>query len=97
MLNFYALHYTGCANEVHISPTFYEQFFCTKVFCAAFFYLQFGFVNFWQKNIGKKYCPKICFLDIVEIDISNNYSNILQAPCEHADHKSAKRQLRHHL
>ncbi len=37
-----------------ISPTFYEQFFCTKVFCAAFFYYQFGFVNFWQKNIHAK-------------------------------------------
>jgi len=28
--------------------------FCwTKEFCAAFFFLQFGFLIFWQKNIGK--------------------------------------------
>jgi len=26
----------------------------TKVFCAAFLYLQFVFVIFWKKNIGKK-------------------------------------------
>jgi len=37
-----------------ISQTFYEQLFCTTVFGTAFFYLQFGFVIFWQKNIGEK-------------------------------------------
>jgi hypothetical protein len=39
---------------VSISPIFYEQLFCTKVFCAAFISLQFGFVIFWQKDFGAK-------------------------------------------
>ncbi len=42
------------ANQVSISPIFYEQLFCTKVFCAAFIRLQFGFVIFWQKDFGAK-------------------------------------------
>ncbi len=42
-----------------ISPTFYEQIFSVKVFCEAFFYLKFGFVNFWQKNIGAKAACKM--------------------------------------
>jgi hypothetical protein len=33
--------------------------FCTKVFCSAFLYLQFGFVIFWQKNIGAKTARKV--------------------------------------
>ncbi len=41
---------------MQISPTFYEQLFCTKVFCAAFLKLQFGFVIFWQKEISAKAC-----------------------------------------
>ena len=39
---------------VSISPTFYEQVFCTKVFCEASLCLQFGFVLFWQKEIDTK-------------------------------------------
>jgi len=31
-----------------------KAIFCTKVFCSAFLYLQFGFVIFWQRNIGAK-------------------------------------------
>ena len=42
-----------------ISPTFYEQLFCTKVFCTAFMCLQFGFVIFWQKKIGAKAAHKM--------------------------------------
>jgi len=38
---------------VSISPTFYDQLF-GLVFFAAFLYLQFGFVIFWQNNIGIK-------------------------------------------
>jgi len=30
-----------------------------KDFCAAFLYLQFGFVHFWQKNIGAKAACKM--------------------------------------
>ena len=37
-----------------ISPTFYEQFFRMKVFRKAFLYLQFMFVIFWYRKIGKK-------------------------------------------
>jgi len=42
-----------------ILPTFYEQFFHTKVFCTAFLNFQFGFVVFWQKNIGEKAVRKM--------------------------------------
>jgi len=45
--------------QVSISPTFYEQFFCTEVFWAAFLLLQFGFVIFWQKSIGTKAARKM--------------------------------------
>jgi len=31
-----------------------SSFFVWKCFCSAFLYLQFGFVTFWQKNIGTK-------------------------------------------
>ena len=38
-----------------ISSTFYEKhIFCTKVFVKAFLYLQFVFVIFCRKEIGKK-------------------------------------------
>jgi len=33
---------------------FMSSFVCTKVFCTAFLCLQFGFIIFWRKNIGKK-------------------------------------------
>jgi hypothetical protein len=39
---------------VSISPIFYDQLFCTKVFCTAFMRLQFEFVIFWQKDFGAK-------------------------------------------
>jgi hypothetical protein len=44
---------------VSISPIFYKQFVCTKVFCAAFMCLQFGFVIFWQKDFGTKAAHKM--------------------------------------
>jgi hypothetical protein len=37
-----------------ISPTFYEQIFCSKEFCKVFLKLQLGFVIFWPNNIGAK-------------------------------------------
>jgi len=43
-----------------ISPTFYEQLFLIKVFCATFLYFQFGFVIFWQKNVGENAAHKKC-------------------------------------
>ena len=45
--------------QVPFSPICYEQVFCTKVFCAAFMCLQFGFVIFWQKEIGAKTAHKM--------------------------------------
>ena len=47
------------SEQVSISPTIYEQLFCMKVFCATFLYLQFGFINFWQKEIGAKVVHKL--------------------------------------
>jgi hypothetical protein len=44
---------------VSISPIFYEQPLCAKVFCAAFMCLQFGFVIFWQKDFGAKAAHKM--------------------------------------
>jgi len=34
--------------------TFYPPVFLSKANWAAFLKLQFGFVTFWQKDIGKK-------------------------------------------
>ena len=41
-----------------LPTTFYRQIFCTKVLCAAFMCLHFGFVCFWQKEIGAKAARK---------------------------------------
>jgi len=35
------------------------RIFCMKVLCTAFLYLQFGFVTFWQKYIGRKSACKM--------------------------------------
>ena len=42
--------------KVQISPTFYMQLCPTKMICIAYLCLQFGFVIFWQKEIGAKSC-----------------------------------------
>jgi hypothetical protein len=39
---------------VSISPIFYKQLSCMKVFCVAFMCLQFGFVIFWRKDFSAK-------------------------------------------
>jgi len=44
---------------VLISPTFYWQLLCAKVYCEAFIYLQFGFVIFRQKSDTKKAACKM--------------------------------------
>ncbi len=51
--------YYNFNHQVAISPIFYEQLFCTKVFCAALMCLQFGFVIFWQKDFGTKAAHKM--------------------------------------
>jgi len=61
--------------EVSISPIFYEQLYCTKLFCRAFFYLQFGFVIFCRKNIGAKAVGKM----LMKLTPIVNFTNILQA------------------
>jgi hypothetical protein len=55
------IRYVGVAlpKVVSISPIFYEHLFHTKVFCAAFMWLQFGFVIFWQKDLGAKAAHKM--------------------------------------
>jgi len=53
------LRFWDLGEQKSISPIFYEQFFCTKVFCMAFLYLQCGFLLFWQKNIDTKAACKI--------------------------------------
>ena len=45
--------------QVSISPTFYKQLFCTKVFRAAFLYLHCRFVLFWHTEIGAKAAHKM--------------------------------------
>jgi hypothetical protein len=44
---------------VSFSPIFYEQLFHTKKICAALMWLQFRFVNFWQKDFGAKAAHKM--------------------------------------
>ena len=51
-------------SQVSISPTFYRELFCTKVFCAAFQYLQFVFVTFLAKGNWQK----SCLLNVGKID-----------------------------
>ncbi len=46
-------------SQVSISPIFYEQLFCMKVFCAAFMCLQVGLIIFWQKDFGAKVAHKM--------------------------------------
>ena len=46
-------------DQVSISPTFYEQPSRAQVLCAAFMCLQFGFVFFWQKEVGAKAACKM--------------------------------------
>ena len=53
-----------------ISPTFYEQLFCTQVSCSAFLCLQFGFVIFCQKEIGAKATGEIL------VKLSSCYSRV---------------------
>jgi len=47
--------------------------FLFKVRSAAFFKLQFGFVNFWQKNICAKAAPKM----LMKLTKGVNFINIL--------------------
>jgi hypothetical protein len=52
--------------QVSITSIFYLHLFHTKVLCAAFLYLQFGFVTFWQKDIGAKAAHNtVCFLKFI--------------------------------
>jgi len=45
-----------------------------KVFCEAFLYLQFGFVIYWQKNIGAKAAHKM----LMKLTTGLNFTNIFQ-------------------
>ena len=62
------------SGQVSISPKFYEHLFCTSVFCTAFKCLQFGFVIFWQKEVGAKAARKM----LVKLTLGlNSYLAIL--------------------
>jgi len=50
---------------VSISSTFYDSLFSTKVLFALFLLLQFDFVIFCQKNIGKKAARKV-FMKLIK-------------------------------
>ena len=52
------------ANQLSISPTFYEQLFSIKVFCAAFMYLQFVFVFFGKRKSARLRLVKLT-LDLI--------------------------------
>jgi len=73
--------------QVSISPIFYEQLFCTEVFCTAFLLIQFGFVIFWQKNVGAKAVCKM----LVKLTTGVNFINILRAAFAPVYPKSVKR------
>jgi len=55
---------------VLLTATFYKQLFHTKVFGAAFYNLQFGFVIFWQNNIGAKAARKMLVKLAPEVNIT---------------------------
>jgi hypothetical protein len=48
------------------------RLFCAKLLCAAFLQLQFGFVTFWQNNIGVKAAHKM----LVKLTKGVNFLNI---------------------
>jgi len=56
---------------VSFSSTFNERLYDTKMFCAAFLSLQFGFVNFCQKNIAAKAAHKILVKSTPEVNFNN--------------------------
>ncbi len=76
---------TWDTNLVSISPIFYEQLFHINVFCAAFVCLQFGFVIFWQKDLGAKAAHqmlvKLTPILSVSTDLTPTRTEILIAPC----------------
>jgi len=74
-------------NKVSISPKFYEQLFWSEVFCTAFIFLQFGFVIFWQKNIGVKTTHKM----LVKLTKGVNFTNMLCSAFTSTEPKSAKK------
>jgi len=51
--------FSCCKIKVSILSTFYLQLFHIKVYFEAFLWLQFGFVIFCCKNIGKKAARKL--------------------------------------
>jgi hypothetical protein len=52
--SFGGLNHVLFAQQVSISPTFYEQLFHTTVFIEAFLYAQFGFVIFGEIVLAQK-------------------------------------------
>jgi len=61
--------------KVYISPTFYKHFFVQKWFADLFCAYILGFVNFWQKEIGKKSALKM----LAKFATGIYFTNILQS------------------
>ena len=57
----------GRTEQVSISPTFYQQLFCTKVFFAAFMCSQFRFVCFGKRKLAPKAACKV-FVKLATVD-----------------------------
>jgi hypothetical protein len=66
---------------VSISPIFYEQLFCTKVFLRSFVCLQFEFVTFGRKDFGAKAALKMLVKLTPSQQIFLNECRFLSYPC----------------
>jgi hypothetical protein len=65
-----------CQNDqVSVSPTFYEQLFCTEVFLCSYSQITFWLCNFLQKNIWKKLLL-ICWLNGLQFIVTGANSPI---------------------
>ncbi len=67
-------------NQVWLLPTFHELLFHMKVLCKAFLYLQFGFVIFWQKNIGAKAAHKMLVKFTTAVQTSSEPFQLSNSP-----------------
>jgi len=80
------------SDKVAFSSTSYAPLFCTTVF---FLYLQFGFMTFCRKNIGKKAAGKMS----KKLTTGVNFINVLWASifCTHRFQKRKKIQIHYSL
>jgi len=79
------------SRQVSISPTFYMQLFCTKVFCTVFSANSLALYFFGKIILAQKLLAK-CFWNWRQVSISQT---CLRVAFTCADPKSAKRQSHH--